>query len=130
MRILITGGAGFIGSYLCEKFIADGDQVLCIDNFITGREANIAPLLSRPGFQLLRHDVAKPVEPEGVIDYVLHFASPASPIDYLKYPIQTLKVGSLGTLNALGIAKEACRRSSHACRSPTAGYRATNGIAE
>ena len=105
MRILITGGAGFIGSHLCDRFLKDGHQVLCVDNFITGSEANLAPFQGRPAFQLTRHDITKPLEPEGPVDYVLHFASPASPIDYLKYPIQTLKVGSLGTLNALGIAK-------------------------
>ncbi len=105
MRILVTGGAGFIGSHLCDRFIAEGSTVLCVDNFITGTESNIAHLLSKPTFQLIRHDITKPLEPAGSIDHVLHFASPASPIDYLKYPIQTLKVGSLGTLNALGIAK-------------------------
>ncbi len=105
MRVLITGGAGFIGSHLCDRFISEGHAVLCIDNFITGNESNVAHLLSKPTFRFLRHDITKPLEPEGPLDYVLHFASPASPIDYLKFPIQTLKVGSLGTLNALGIAK-------------------------
>lgn len=105
MRLLLTGGAGFIGSHLCGRFIAEGHTVLCVDNFLTGSESNIAHLLSKPAFQLLRHDITKPLELDGPIDYVLHFASPASPIDYQRYPIQTLKVGSLGTLNALGIAK-------------------------
>ena len=105
MRILITGGAGFIGSHLCDRFLKDGHQVLCVDNFITGSEANIAHLQGSPSFTLVRHDITKPLEPSGDVDFVLHFASPASPIDYLKYPIPTLKVGSLGTLNALGIAK-------------------------
>ena len=105
MRVLITGGAGFIGSHLCDRFIAEHQTVLCVDNFLTGGEANVAHLLSHPAFQLLRHDITVPLKPEGPIDYVLHFASPASPVDYLKLPIQTLKVGSLGTLNALGIAK-------------------------
>ncbi len=105
MRVLVTGGAGFIGSHLCDRFITEGHSVLCVDNFITGSEANIAHLRSKQTFELLRHDITKPLEPSGSIDYVLHFASPASPVDYLKYPIQTLKVGSLGTLNALGIAK-------------------------
>ena len=105
MRVLITGGAGFIGSHLCERLMGEGYSILCVDNFITGREANVAHLRSRPGFDLVRHDITKPLEPRRRVDYVLHFASPASPIDYLKYPIQTLKVGSLGTLNALGIAK-------------------------
>ena len=105
MRILITGGAGFIGSHLCDRFLAEGHAVLCVDNLITGSESNIAHLRSNPSFQLIRHDITKPLEPPGALDYVLHFASPASPIDYLKFPIQTLKVGSLGTLNAVGIAK-------------------------
>ena len=105
MRILITGGAGFIGSHLCEQFIRDGHRVLCVDNFITGVEANIAALLNHPSFLLIRHDISRPLEVVEPIDFVLHFASPASPPDYLKYPIQTMKVGSLGTLNALGIAK-------------------------
>ena len=105
MRLLNTGGAGFIGSHLCDRFIGEGHSVVCVDNFITGSQANVAHLVSKPAFRLIRHDITKPIEPEGALDYVLHFASPASPIDYLKYPIQTLKVGSLGTLNALGIAK-------------------------
>ncbi len=105
MRYLVTGGAGFLGSHLCDRFIADGHQVLCVDNFITGSEANVAHLLANPAFQLLRHDITKTFEPSNPVHYVLHFASPASPIDYLKFPIQILKVGSLGTLNALGIAK-------------------------
>ena len=105
MRLLITGGAGFIGSHLCERFLSEGHAVLCVDNFITGTESNVAGLRSAPTFVLIRHDITKPLEVEGSLDFVLHFASPASPIDYLKYPIQTLKVGSLGTLNALGIAK-------------------------
>lgn len=105
MRVLITGGAGFIGSHLCDRFLADGHAVLCVDNFITGSERNIAHLRPRPAFQFVSHDISKPFEPDGPVDLILHFASPASPIDYLKLPIQTLKVGSLGTLNALGIAK-------------------------
>jgi dTDP-glucose 4,6-dehydratase len=105
MRLLVTGGAGFIGSHLCDRFIAEGHRVVCVDNFITGHEANIAHLLPTPSFQLIRHDITKPLEIPATLDFVLHFASPASPVDYLKFPIQTLKVGSLGTLNALGIAK-------------------------
>ena len=105
MRLLITGGAGFIGSHLCERFLSQRHTVLCVDNFITGTESNVAGLRSAPTFELIRHDITVSLQLEGPIDYVLHFASPASPIDYLKYPIQTLKVGSLGTLNALGIAK-------------------------
>jgi dTDP-glucose 4,6-dehydratase len=105
MRVLLTGGAGFIGSHLCDRLLSERHTVLCVDNFITGSESNIAHLLTQPTFELIRHDITKPLEPSGAIDYVLHFASPASPVDYLKYPIQTLKVGSLGTINALGIAK-------------------------
>ncbi|MBI3321246.1 MAG: SDR family oxidoreductase [Candidatus Omnitrophica bacterium] len=105
MKVLVTGGAGFIGSHLCERFIADGHSVTCVDNFISGSEANIAQLVARKAVRLIRHDISKPLDVEGPLDGVLHFASPASPADYLKYPIQTLKVGSLGTLNALGIAK-------------------------
>ena len=106
MRVLITGGAGFIGSHLCDRLIADGHQVICVDNLITGTTDNIARLQRHPSFRLIRHDISKPLKLAGPIDYVLHFASPASPVDYLKYPIQTLKVGSLGTLNTLGIAKD------------------------
>ena len=105
MRVLITGGAGFIGSHLCDRYLAAGHTVVCVDNFITGSERNIAHLVSHRAFQLIRHDISKPVEPDGPVNLILHFASPASPIEYLKLPIQTLKVGSLGTLNALGIAK-------------------------
>lgn len=105
MKVLITGGAGFIGSHLCDRLLGEGHSIACVDNFITGSEANIAHLLPRSDFQLIRHDITKALEIPGPVDVVLHFASPASPIDYLKYPIQTLKVGSLGTLNALGIAK-------------------------
>ncbi len=105
MRILVTGGAGFIGSHLCERFLADGHRVVCLDNFLTGSESNIAPLRGRPEFSFIEHNIANPIEIDGAIDYILHFASPASPIDYLKLPIQTLKVGSSGTINSLGIAR-------------------------
>ena len=101
-RVLITGGAGFIGSHLCDRFIAEGYEVICMDNFITGTPDNIAHLVGHPRFKFLRHDVSNYVYVEGPIDYILHFASPASPIDYLKLPIQTLKVGALGTHNLLG----------------------------
>ncbi len=104
-RILITGGAGFIGSFLCDRFIAEGYSVICLDNFITGRRDNIQHLLANPAFRLIKHDLSQPVTIAERIDSILHFASPASPIDYLRYPIQTLKVGSLGTHNALGLAK-------------------------
>jgi dTDP-glucose 4,6-dehydratase len=104
-RTLITGGAGFLGSHLCERFIAEGHEVICIDNLITGKAENIAHLLGTPGFSFVQYDVTNYIFVEGTIDYVLHFASPASPIDYLELPIQTLKVGSLGTHKALGLAK-------------------------
>lgn len=104
-RVLITGGAGFIGSHLCDRFIAEGYEVICMDNFITGTPDNFAHLVGHPRFKFLRHDVSNYVYVEGPIDYILHFASPASPIDYLKLPIQTLKVGALGTHNLLGLAK-------------------------
>jgi dTDP-glucose 4,6-dehydratase len=102
---VITGGAGFIGSHLCEYLIKKTMKVICIDNLITGHLKNIRGLLDNKSFIYLRHDVSKPIKIKGQINYVLHFASPASPIDYLNYPIQTLKVGSLGTYNTLGLAK-------------------------
>ena len=105
MRVLITGGAGFIGSHLCDRLIAEGHYVVCVDNLITASDSNIAHLITHSAFQFVRHDITKPLELPEPVELILHFASPASPIDYLKFPIQTLKVGSLGTLNALGIAK-------------------------
>ncbi|MBO0698796.1 MAG: SDR family oxidoreductase [Zavarzinella sp.] len=105
MRTLITGGAGFIGSHLCERFLAEGHSVVCVDNFITGRPDNIRHLNDNPKFRVIVHDVSKPLHVDGLLDNVLHFASPASPVDYQKSPIQTLKVGSLGTHVTLGIAK-------------------------
>jgi dTDP-glucose 4,6-dehydratase len=105
MRTLITGGAGFIGSHLCERFLAEGHSVVCVDNFITGRPENIRHLVENPKFRVIVHDISKPLHVDGLIDNVLHFASPASPVDYQKSSIQTLKVGSLGTHVALGIAK-------------------------
>jgi dTDP-glucose 4,6-dehydratase len=104
-RVLITGGAGFLGSHLCDKFISNGDEVICLDNFITGSPDNIAHLFGNKHFKFIEHDVTEYIYIEGKIDYILHFASPASPIDYLKLPIQTLKVGSLGTHKTLGLAK-------------------------
>ena len=106
MRVLITGGAGFIGSHLCDRFIAEGYEVLCVDNLLTGKADNVAHLKGNARFAFLQHDISQPLTPPARVDYVLHFASPASPVDYQKYPIQTLKVGSLGTLNTLGIAKD------------------------
>lgn len=105
MRILITGGAGFLGSHLADRLLADGHSVIAMDNLITGSVDNIAHLAGRSDFRFIRHDVSNYIFIDGPIDAVLHFASPASPIDYLKYPIQTLKVGALGTHNALGVAK-------------------------
>lgn len=105
MRALITGGAGFIGSHLSERLLAEGHSVCCLDNFLTGRESNISRLASKPAFRLIRHDICRPLELGDSLDYVLHLASPASPPDYLRFPIETLKAGSLGTLHALEIAK-------------------------
>jgi dTDP-glucose 4,6-dehydratase len=105
-RILITGGAGFLGSHLCDRFIKDGYYVIAMDNLITGSMRNIEHLMPLPNFEFYHHDVSKFVHVPGKVDYILHFASPASPIDYLKIPIQTLKVGSLGTHNLLGLARE------------------------
>ena len=105
MRVLITGAAGFLGSHLTDRFLADGHQVIGVDNFITGTPDNLAHLMGHPGFRFIQHDVTNYTYVEGVLDGVLHFASPASPIDYLELPIQTLKVGSLGTHKALGLAK-------------------------
>jgi len=104
-RVLITGGAGFIGSHLCESFLRRGDEVVCMDNFSTGNRENVAALSSNPRFAMIDHNVSDYIEVDGPLDAVLHFASPASPVDYLEMPIQTLKVGSLGTHNALGLAK-------------------------
>jgi dTDP-glucose 4,6-dehydratase len=105
MRVLITGAAGFLGSHLCDRFLAEGHEVIGMDNFITGHPDNIAHLLERPDFRFVEQDVTKFIQVDGPVGGVLHFASPASPIDYLEKPIQTLKVGSLGTHNALGLAK-------------------------
>jgi dTDP-glucose 4,6-dehydratase len=104
LRVVITGGAGFLGSHLCDLFLAKGWDVLCLDNLVTGAESNVAHLLSHQRFRLARQDVSKYIEIAGAVDAVLHFASPASPPDYLKLPIQTLKVGALGTHNTLGLA--------------------------
>ncbi|MFA5270963.1 MAG: UDP-glucuronic acid decarboxylase family protein [Candidatus Omnitrophota bacterium] len=105
MKILITGGAGFIGSHLCKALIARGDSVICVDNFITGSKENVNELLNNPDFRLIEHDISKPLYLREKIDWVLHFASIASPKDYIAYPIKTLKSGLLGTHNCLGLAK-------------------------
>ncbi|MCZ7601443.1 MAG: SDR family oxidoreductase [Melioribacteraceae bacterium] len=103
---VVTGGAGFLGSHLCDRLIAEGLKVICIDNLLTGNIANIEHLFGNEDFEFIKHDVTNFIHVPGQVDYILHFASPASPIDYLKLPIQTLKVGSLGTHKALGLAKE------------------------
>ncbi len=120
-RTLITGGAGFLGSHLCERMLEEGHDVVCFDNFITGSPDNVAHLIGHPRFRLVEHDVTDYIYVEGPLDYVLHFASPASPIDYLKYPIQTLKVGALGTHKALGLAKAKGARFLIASTSETYG---------
>jgi dTDP-glucose 4,6-dehydratase len=104
-RYLITGGAGFIGSHLCESFLKQGHDVICMDNYSTGANENVASFASHPGFKFVNHNVSTFISIQDPVDYVLHFASPASPVDYLELPIPTLKVGSLGTHNALGLAK-------------------------
>ncbi len=104
--VVVTGGAGFLGSHLCDRLLAEGMQVICIDNFITGSPDNIEHLFGNEKFTFIKHDITNFIYVPGEVDYILHFASPASPIDYLKLPIQTLKVGSLGTHKVLGLAKE------------------------
>jgi len=103
---VVTGGAGFLGSHLCDLLLSEGYKVVCIDNLLTGNIENISHLMGNENFSFLKHDVTNYIYVSGKVDYILHFASPASPIDYLKLPIQTLKVGSLGTHKALGLAKE------------------------
>ncbi|WZO97861.1 UDP-glucuronic acid decarboxylase family protein [Isosphaeraceae bacterium EP7] len=105
MRTVITGGAGFVGSHLCERFLAEGHEVVCVDNLLTGSRNNILQILDNPSFRFVEHDISEPITVDGPVDNILHFASPASPADYLAHPIPTLKVGSLGTHNALGLAK-------------------------
>lgn len=104
MRVLITGGGGFIGSHLCERFLAEGHDVIAMDSLLTGNADNIAHLIDNDHFRFVKHDVTNYIYLAGPLDAILHFASPASPIDYLELPIQTLKVGALGTHNALGLA--------------------------
>lgn len=105
-RAVVTGGAGFLGSHLCQHLLDRGVEVVCLDNFLTGSPGNVVHLMEHPGFRLVRCDVTDFVHVPGPVDLVLHFASPASPLDYLKMPIETLKVGSLGTLHTLGLAHE------------------------
>ena len=120
-RAVVTGGAGFLGSHLCERLLDDGDEVICLDNFLTGTPRNIEHLIGRDGFQFLKVDVTEFIHVPGPVDSVLHFASPASPIDYLQLPIETLKVGSIGTLHAIGMAKEKGARFLIASTSETYG---------
>ncbi len=120
-RAVVTGGAGFLGSHLCERLLADGCEVVALDNFLTGTPANVEHLLEHDRFRLIRCDVTEYVHVPGPVDQVLHFASPASPIDYLQLPIETLKVGSTGTLHALGLAKEKGARFVLASTSETYG---------
>jgi dTDP-glucose 4,6-dehydratase len=120
-RALITGGAGFLGSHLCELFLSRGHEVICMDNFITGSPDNIKHLFGTDGFSFIKQDVTQYIHIDGPLDYVLHFASPASPIDYLEKPIQTLKVGSLGTHKTLGVAKDKGARYLLASTSETYG---------
>mgnify|MGYP001812813307 FL=1 len=120
-RALVTGGAGFLGSHLCGRLLEEGFEVVCMDNLITGSLENIESYFGRDGFTFVRHDVTNFIHVPGKLDYILHFASPASPIDYLKLPIQTLKVGSLGTHKALGLAKSKGARFLLASTSETYG---------
>jgi dTDP-glucose 4,6-dehydratase len=105
-RAVVTGGAGFLGSHLCERLLSDGYEIICLDNFLTGKPENVEHLIENPAFRLIRTDVTDYIHVRGPVDAVLHFASPASPIDYLQLPIETLEVGSIGTRHALGLARE------------------------
>jgi dTDP-glucose 4,6-dehydratase len=120
-RAVVTGGTGFLGSHLCDRLVDEGLEVVCLDNFLTGSPQNVAHLIGHERFRLVRADVTDFVHVPGPVDFVLHFASPASPIDYLKLPIETLKVGSIGTLHALGLAKEKGARFLLASTSETYG---------
>ncbi|MGH8824256.1 MAG: UDP-glucuronic acid decarboxylase family protein [Jiangellaceae bacterium] len=119
-RAVVTGGAGFLGSHLCERLLEEGYEVLCLDNLVTGTPANVAHLLERGPFRLVRSDVTEFIHVGGPVDVVLHFASPASPIDYLQLPVETLKVGSIGTLHTLGLARE--KRSRYLLASTSEAY--------
>ncbi len=118
-RILVTGGAGFIGSHLCERLLSDGHEVVCLDNFFTGTRENIAPLIGRPGFEVIRHDITQPILLE--VDWIFNLACPASPIHYQYNPVKTIKVNVLGTLNVLGLAKRVRARIFQASTSEVYG---------
>jgi dTDP-glucose 4,6-dehydratase len=120
-RVVVTGGAGFLGSHLCEQLLSDGCEVIALDNLLTGAAENVRHLLPHPGFRMVRCDVTDYIDIPESVDYVLHFASPASPIDYLRLPIETMKVGSIGTLHALGLAKQKGARLLLASTSETYG---------
>ena len=120
-RVVISGGAGFLGSHLCEQLLLDGHQVVCLDNFLTGSPDNVAHLSGDDGFELVECDVTDGVRVAGPVDLVLHFASPASPIDYAELPVETLKVGSYGTLNLLDLARQHRARFLLASTSETYG---------
>jgi len=120
-RVVVTGGAGFLGSHLCQRLLADGCEVVAIDNFLTGSPVNVEHLLEHERFRLVRADITDYLHVPGPVDQILHFASPASPIDYLRLPIETLKVGSIGTLHALGLAKDKGARFLLASTSETYG---------
>ncbi len=120
-RAVVTGGAGFLGSHLCERLLCEGYEVVCLDNFVTGTPHNVEHLMEHDGFRLIRADVTEYVHVGGSVDAVLHFASPASPIDYLKLPVETLKVGSIGTFHALGLARHTGARLVLASTSETYG---------
>src|SRR3954452_12871767 len=120
-RVLITGVAGFVGSHLCDRLLADGWKVICVDNFVTGSPSNIAHLQGNDDFELLTADVTEGINVDARLDAVLHFASPASPIDYLRLPIETMRVGSVGTENALELARRNNARFLLASTSETYG---------
>lgn len=120
-RAVVTGGAGFLGSHLCERLLDEGYEVVCLDNFITGTPVNVEQLINERGFRLVRCDVTDYIHVTGPVDAVLHFASPASPIDYLQLPLETMKVGSIGTMHSLGLAREKNARFLLASTSETYG---------